>query len=111
MPLERLNLMAAGRATLENLGYHTVGETRDKQRIPLDLGNKIRVAPILRNMHPEQHKEQRRAREETRRKRYQGKAESARYTNAAKYTEKGAYAACSVDGTRKELASSTVRSQ
>lgn len=96
--LERLNLTVAGRATLERLGYRTEGETQGKHRIPLDLRNKIKVAPIPRNMHPEHHKERRRARVEALRRRYEEKAESTRYTDAAKYARQGAYAVCAVDG-------------
>ncbi|KAG0432609.1 hypothetical protein HPB47_020680 [Ixodes persulcatus] len=40
--LERLKLTAARGATLQRLGYRTDGETRGKQRIPLDLRNKIK---------------------------------------------------------------------
>ncbi|KAG0436723.1 hypothetical protein HPB47_017789 [Ixodes persulcatus] len=109
--LERLKLTSAGRATLQRVGYRTKGEPRGKQRIPFDLRNKIRVAPTPRNMHPEHHRERRRARVEALRKRNEGKVESRRYTDAAKYAGKGAYAVCAVDGSGKEVAAATVRTQ
>ncbi|KAG0411186.1 hypothetical protein HPB47_011690 [Ixodes persulcatus] len=95
--------------TLRRLGYAIEDESRSKQRITLQLRDKITVASIPRNMHPEHNKERRMARVRALRKTYERDDDRVRYTDAAKYKGKKAHAVSVVNNKGEEIAAASVR--
>ncbi|KAG0421138.1 hypothetical protein HPB47_002964 [Ixodes persulcatus] len=90
---------------LVKLGVHNTWEERleSHRASQLERTSLAEMAPISRHMHPEYHGE-RRARVESLVRMYEGKIKnSPRYTDAAKYAARGAYALSVVDGSGRKL--------
>ncbi|XP_075747127.1 uncharacterized protein LOC142804264 [Rhipicephalus microplus] len=107
--LERLKLTFTGRSVLQYLNYSDtfIADADRKKRIPLYIRESLSITPIPRNMHPTFHKSRRKARANAIRRHFKQDPD-ARYTDAAKYPHKNAYAVSVVDSQGRELASATV---
>lgn len=107
---ERLTQTAPGRQVLRRLNYpvSTSGHKRTV-KIPSELRDKINVAPIPRNMHPDHHPERRQARANTLQERF-GKHPDSRFTDAAKYTGRPAMSISVINHELREVVSATVQS-
>lgn len=110
--LERLKLTPTGRAVLRYLNYSEsfIADTDQKARIPPAVRDCISVASIPRNMHPTYHKERRQSRIRALSKKY-GRDPDTRYTDAARYIKRNAFALSVTDHQGKELAAVTIRAR
>ncbi|XP_065297403.1 uncharacterized protein [Dermacentor albipictus] len=110
--LERLKLTPTGRSVLRNLNYSEtyVADTDKKERIPPDVRECISIARVPRNMHPIYHKSRRQARANAIKRSFKHDP-NARYTDAAKYPHRNAYALSVVDSQGSELASATIKAR
>lgn len=105
--IERLKLTSTGRDTLIRLGYRVEYEYR-KRRVPLPLREKITVANIPRNMHPEYNRERRQAKVQVLCKAYEGPKQEVRYTDATKYNNRAAHAIGVINCQGQEVAVASV---
>ena len=112
--LERLKLSPTGRSVLQRLNYGETfvadTDTDRKERIPPNIRESLCIARIPRNMHPTHHKQRRQARVKVLRRNHSHDPD-ARYTDAAKYPDRNAYALSVVDSRGVELASATVHAR
>lgn len=107
--LERLKLTQTGRAVLRKLAYseNFIADSDVKARLPPLLRDSISVAPIPRNMHATHHKDRRQARVRALSKKY-SRNPNTRYTDAAKYPGRRAYAITVTNNKGNELVAATI---
>lgn len=104
----RLLLTYTGRCTLQRLGYATPPADDCPVGIPPDIRNRITVAPIPRNMHPE-YNVARRATRAAALHRLHSTSSITRYTDAARYSTQRAFAVAVVDHRFQQLSAATIR--
>lgn len=105
---ERLIQSLTGRHILKSLGIFPAGIPRAKIDLPAEIGDRMHIPPLPKNMHPVHNQERRQARAKALHKRYE-KSEDVVYVDAADYIARDAMALAVVNFRGDSIASCSVR--